>query len=232
MVAVEDISQAKRLAVLRRTFFHDVLNTAGCIQGYARYLATSDAGELEAHAELGRLADQLVEDIQAQRDLIYAELGDFQVQMAPVDVVALLQDIRLQYARHPVAEDRSIRLTAVWDGLVISDRQLLMRVLGNMLKNALEATGPCGVVSLGCTAQGNLVTFAVSNAEVMPEDVQLQIFQRSFSTKETNGRGVGTYSMKLFGERYLGGKVDFTSLDPDGTTFTLTIPKRPPAGGK
>ena len=60
---------------------------------------------------------------------------------------------------------------------------------------------------------------------VMPEDTQMQVFQRSFSTKAASGRGIGTHSMKLFGERYLGGKVAFTSRESEGTTFTLTLPK-------
>jgi len=45
MAAIEDISQPKRLAVLQRTFFHDVLNTAGCIHGYADYLASESREE-------------------------------------------------------------------------------------------------------------------------------------------------------------------------------------------
>jgi len=59
----------------------------------------------------------------------------------------------------------------------------------------------------------------------MPHNVQLQIFQRSFSTKAQTGRGIGTYSIKLLGEQYLGGKVEFTSREPDGTAFVLTLPK-------
>jgi sensor histidine kinase regulating citrate/malate metabolism len=59
----------------------------------------------------------------------------------------------------------------------------------------------------------------------MPKEVQLQIFQRSFSTKAQVGRGIGTYSIKLFAEQYLGGKVYFTSQEPDGTSFVLSIPK-------
>jgi signal transduction histidine kinase len=57
--------------------------------------------------------------------------------------------------------------------------------------------------------------------------IQLQIFQRFFSTKGP-GRGLGTYSMKLFGERYLKGKVDFSSQAPQGTTFTVTLRKAGP----
>jgi signal transduction histidine kinase len=59
----------------------------------------------------------------------------------------------------------------------------------------------------------------------MPEEIQLQVFQRSFSTKASSGRGIGTYSMKLLGEHYLGGKVAFTSREPEGTEFTVTLPR-------
>jgi sensor histidine kinase regulating citrate/malate metabolism len=114
----------------------------------------------------------------------------------------------------------------VWDGPLITDRRLLKRVLGNMLKNALEATPPHGTVKMSCEDDGDVVSFLVSNPAVIPNDVQLQVFQRSFSTKGEAGRGIGTYSMKLFGERYLGGEVDFVSREAEGTTFRLRLPKR------
>jgi len=227
LAAVEDIGQAKRLAVLQRTFFHDVLNTAGCIRGYAEFLEDEGAGNREVCGRLVPLSEQLIESIQAHRDLVFAESGDLRVHPAPLRTGQLLEDLRVQYTRHAVAEGRTVaRMKSAWDGTVTADRQLLLRVLGNMVKNALEATRPGGTVTLNCLDWGGEVTFAVHNAEVMPEEVQLQVFQRSFSTKSPKDRGIGTYSMKLFGERYLGGKVAFTSREPEGTTFTLTLPKK------
>ncbi len=49
------------------------------------------------------------------------------------------------------------------------------------------------------------------------------MFQRSFTTKG-EGRGLGTYSMKLLSERYLNGRVEFTSSPEHGTTFTAVYP--------
>jgi signal transduction histidine kinase len=57
----------------------------------------------------------------------------------------------------------------------------------------------------------------------MPADVQLQMFHRSFSTKG-KGRGTGTYSVKLLTEKYLQGRVAFTSTPASGTTFEVTLP--------
>lgn len=230
VVAVDDISQSKRLHVLQRTFFHDVLNTAGCIQGYAQYLQEEKAFDASACGRLAQLSDDLIQTIQAQRDLVIAEAGEFTTRPVPVRVRALVNRLRSQYAAHPVAEGRDIDCRDGWDGSVTADPQILMRVLGNMVKNALEATRPGEIVTIGCDDRGENAVFWVHNFGVMPEDVQLQVFHRSFSTKGEPGRGIGTYSMKLFGERYLGGKVEFTSQPQKGTTFTLSLPKKPAAG--
>ena len=62
------------------------------------------------------------------------------------------------------------------------------------------------------------------NGGVIPPEVQARIFQRSFSTKAARGRGLGTYSMKLLGERYLGGEVSFVSTPETGTVFSIRLP--------
>lgn len=224
-----DISDQKRLAVLTRTFFHDVLNTAGGIRGFTELLRETVAGQSEDKSELAELqglADLLIEEIQVQRDLIYAESGELELESAPVHVLVLLARLQVLYSTHPVARDRQLVLAETWPGSLETDQRLLGRVLGNMIKNALEATGPGGTVTVRCCEEpSGDVVFSVHNVGVMPEAIQMQVFQRSFSTKAASGRGIGTHSMKLFGERYLGGKVEFTSREPEGTTFTLTLPR-------
>jgi sensor histidine kinase regulating citrate/malate metabolism len=69
------------------------------------------------------------------------------------------------------------------------------------------------------------VRISVNNSRVMPRHVQLQIFNRSFSTKGA-GRGIGTYSMKLLGESYLKGRVGFRCEEAFGTTFFIDLPER------
>ena len=56
--------------------------------------------------------------------------------------------------------------------------------------------------------------FRVHNPGVMSAEVQGQIFHRAFSTKGEEGRGIGTYSIRLFTEQYLQGHVRFTSNEP------------------
>ena len=84
---------------------------------------------------------------------------------------------------------------------LISDQNLLHRVISNLLKNALEASDPGECVTLGCTFDDREARFRVHNPQAMPREVQLQVFQRSFSTKGA-GRGLGTYSIRLLTKRY------------------------------
>ena len=104
-----------------------------------------------------------------------------------------------------------------------TDPVLLKRILGNMIKNALEAVLAKERVTLNCVVNQGSVRIVVHNPGSMPAAVRKQIFQRSFSTKG-KGRGLGTYSMKLLGEKYLNGKVTFTTSKEKGTSFSLELP--------
>ena len=104
----------------------------------------------------------------------------------------------------------------------VSDATLLRRILGNMLKNALEASLQGDTVTLGADTSNSQLNLWVHNPAVIPDEYQQRIFQRDFSTKGT-GRGLGTYSMQLL-SRLLSGDVDFISETGNGTRFTLTLP--------
>jgi sensor histidine kinase regulating citrate/malate metabolism len=91
-----------------------------------------------------------------------------------------------------------------------------------MIKNALEASLPDATVTISCAKSGEKIRFSVHNTTFIPRDIQLQLFKRSFTTKGV-GRGLGTYSMKLLGEKYLKGKVGFESTEQNGTTFFIEI---------
>jgi hypothetical protein len=212
-------------------FFHDALNTAGAIRGYLQLLAEELCGHGSYGEELRQLAElseQLVEEIESQRDLVYAEAGDLAVRPQVLSVRPFLENLRALYAGHGVAAGRQIEIGEAWNGQIVTDGRLLARVLGNMIKNALEAAAAGEAVTLRAVDYGDAVEFSVHNLAVMPEQVQLQVFKRSFSTKAEAGRGIGTHSMKLFGERYLGGRVGFTSRHPEGTTFHVRLPKAIP----
>ena len=226
---VEDISHEKRRKVLERIFFHDVLNTAGGVRGMAEILKeeedTEEATELIDMIEMA--ANTLIEEINTQRALSAAETGDLTVEPEEIHVNGLLKEVSDLYENHEVSQDRHIVIqTDKKDTVFTTDLTLVRRVLANMLKNALEAISTGETVTIGGGTKENSVKLWVHNEGHMPRTSQLQVFQRSFSTKGT-GRGLGTYSIKLLTERYLQGTASFTSTEADGTTFHISLPTQP-----
>jgi len=221
---VQDISHEKRRLALERTFFHDVLNTAGGLRGFVELLLESEPEEVpEVANTVNRISRQLIEEIEAQRSLLAAEANRLSVNLVELDTKEILEELVVVYRRHEAAEGKKIEIAADCESSTFrSDHTLLQRILGNMLKNALEATSAKEKVTLGARGDGDRVELWVHNPTSMPRDVQLQVFERSFSTKGA-GRGIGTYSMRLLASKYLGGAVDFTTSEADGTTFRVRL---------
>lgn len=231
LLTLLDIRDEKRRQALERIFFHDVLNTAGGIHGLVSLLADDrDSGAMDSSVKaLEQLSTQLIEEIKSQRDLVAMEQGDLAVEPAPVfsrDVLDVLVD---GYRQGELAARHRVNLSLDGPNLCfVTDARLVRRVVGNMIKNAIEACPDGGTVRVTCEGGAGTIRIHVHNPSVMPRSVQLQVFQRSFSTKGA-GRGIGTYGMKLLTERYLGGRVSFTSSEAAGTTFTAEYPLELPA---
>ena len=228
--AVMNIEDEKRRAMLERTFFHDILNTAGIIRGAVELLPTTEEPETTQQLQgmLLSATRRLIGEIEMQNELVAAEQGELQLAYENIEARTFLHELARIYTKHKVAIKRHIEVTPVAEEIVFqSDSRMLARVLGNLIKNALEASRPGETVTLHCGRVGDAVRFLVHNPSVMRPEVQEQIFQRSFSTKG-EGRGIGTYSIKLLTEQYLHGKVAFKSKAGEGTTFIVTYPLRPP----
>jgi K+-sensing histidine kinase KdpD len=225
LFAITDISHEKRRRALERIFFHDVMNTAGGLNLYLEIFEKATPQEQEDFkSTMGVLTRKLIDEIKAQRDLAAAENNEMKVNPAAIDSLNFIHEQCDIYRHLTIAENITIQIDSNAARVtLISDTTILGRVLGNMIKNAVEASLKEKTVIVGCTQRTGQVEFWVHNSSFMLRDVQLQMFQRSFSTKGSN-RGLGTYSMKLLGERYLHGKVEFTTSQEEGTTFRLTVP--------
>jgi signal transduction histidine kinase len=223
--AIQDISDEKRRAVLERMFFHDILNLVSGLSGLVEAWPDLKDQEDEILSTTQGLVRELVEQIQAGRALAAAERGDLDVQMRAVEVRPLLMRLRERHSFDGSAAGKRIVIAEIaGEPVVFSDEVLLARVLGNLVKNALEASKPGETVTIRFENGATGAAFSVHNPGVISEEVRCQLFQRSFSTKPGRGRGIGLYSVKLLAERYLGGSVSFCSSPEQGTVFTVTLP--------
>jgi signal transduction histidine kinase len=227
VVSMQDIGSEKRKRNLERIFFHDILNMAGGLNGLMNLLGDmenkNEAGELISLAE--KSSRNIIDEIESYRLLVSAESGDLTLSITGFDAAELVDECVQNIRYHVISRDRDIIFENGSDKVeIFTDRLLLSRILINMLKNAMEASGPGSAVTAGFeVTNSSSVRFLVRNSSVMTVDTQQQVFQRSFSTKDLR-RGLGTYSMKLLGENYLKGKVGFISNENEGTVFFIDLP--------
>lgn len=223
LLLVHDVTVEHRRAALERTFFHDINNMLTVLVQSCDVLALRDKSEL---AEvISGTANLLHREVAIQQYLSSVDTGQYRPIWCTCNVTKVVVQLRQFFARHPVAEGKMIEYAEPVPDLVLTtDISALLRVVSNMVLNALEATGDGGIVRVWVEHQAGQVAFCVWNQAAIPDEIRRRLFQRNFSTKAKAGRGIGTFSMKLLGEEVLGGRVTFTSSEKKGTVFRFSHP--------
>ncbi len=234
LLFIQDITNQQQWEALGRVFFHDLNNIICGLMGTSEILL--DQIKDENHETVRRIHQfslRLAREVQMQKHLAQAWDADYQPMIQPITVERLFDELSVSFADHPAARHRTIDFIDRHQQTAFNtDFCMVMRVLGNMVTNALEATDKDGAIKVWCTLEDRQPSFYVWNHQAVPAEVTARIFQRNISTKAASGRGLGTYSMKLFGETFLNGKIDFTTSASEGTTFCFSLPRSPLEGGR
>lgn len=226
VVSFTDNSDNIRKRMLERTFFHDIMNTAGALKGIVGLLKDDVPDIVKPELEFVEESFKyLVEEIQAQKYMMDAEDDQLVLEITAMETTDIFKSVSKLYEGHDITANKTIQLDSHCASKnIYTDQRILRRILGNMIKNALEATEERGQITLGCdTDRDQWIKLWVHNDQYMDVRVQNLVFHRSFSTKG-DGRGLGTYSIKLFGEKFLRGKVGFLTNEEEGTTFYIKLP--------
>jgi signal transduction histidine kinase len=220
----ERLRQLERLATAGRmsaTLAHEINNPLESLANLL-YLVRDevqkpDAQELltQAEAQVQRLTDI----VQRTLDMFRGSLQTPQVLDLGDLVRDLLTGLTLpQHARL----DRSIE-----EGLCVKAIPgELRQVLFNLLTNAAHFTRPGTPVTLTVRRNGNFAEIRVRDeGEGISESSRARLFQPFFTTRKSEGTGIGLWLSKEMIER-AGGRLSFAS-DPavaPGTEFTATLP--------
>lgn len=233
LLFLQDITHQQQWEALGRVFFHDLSNIIYALVGSSEILLNrASESNREAAQRIHRLSLRLAKEVQMQKHLTQMADSDYQPMIQALTVEQIFSELHASFVNHPASKRRSI----IFDDRSLlqsfqSDFFLVVRVLTNMVTNALEATDKGHSIKVWAIADDQRLRFFVWNHRTIPEKVAKRIFQRNISTKAQFGRGVGTYSMKLFGETFLNGRVGFTTSKSEGTTFCFSLPRWSPKQG-
>ncbi len=108
---------------------------------------------------------------------------------------------------------------------IVSDPDLLKRILTNLINNAVQAMTKGGKLSIYVTREGNNSILAVEDTGIgIPEDIKPKIFTPLFTTK-SKGQGFGLAAAKRMVEA-LSGSIAFESKAGKGTKFAISLPDK------
>lgn len=224
----KDISDSKRKASFERVFLHDIMNLASGIYSVMDLIKDGNIKDVpdDMFMLLHQSSGSMIKEIGDYRTFAMAENRELTIVPDILNSNGVLGELLTLYSCY--AEKRGVELV-IREGSesveFICDKSVLSRVLSAMIKNAVEASVSGDLITMWAESSDGQLRFSVHNPSAMPEDVQLQVFKRAFTTKRS-AAGLGTYSMKLLGESYLSGEVTFSSDEDSGTIFTISLPKQ------
>ncbi|THB81016.1 MAG: sensor histidine kinase [Desulfobacteraceae bacterium] len=224
LIFASDVTQQQFWTNLERVFFHDISNTITSLFGNA-YLLEQKIPDQPELQQIMKAVERLWGEVSFQKSLSRHKDSPYLIKKTRTSLTKIQDELEMIVTGHQALKNKN--LLQNWpehDHEMETDPLLVSRILGNMVINALEATPENGSVIVNADWRAGRVTFEVWSETFIPEDIQKRIFQRHFSTKGDFGRGLGTYSMKLFGEKYLNGRVSFKSTRDNGTVFTFCMP--------
>jgi PAS domain S-box-containing protein len=221
---LEDISERKQI---ERIFFHDIINTAGNLNNFIELIDPESIKNQETRQYLeivASISNRIVDEIRTHKHLLTSDISKINLRLTEIGSLDFFESICNYFNRADLLSTKTISISPESKNVLFeSDETVLGRVLNNMLKNAIEASNDYDNIGLYCGLVNEMVSFSVHNSTYIPKDIQLQLFNRSVSTKGA-GRGLGLYSMKILTEMYLKGNISFQSTKEEGTTFTVSYP--------
>ena len=236
-VLEEDLKRTDRLALmgtLAAGLAHEIKNPLGGIKGAAQLLRRTGRGD----PSVAEFTDIMIREVDRVNQLI-EQLLDLSrpadLDLAPVNIHEILDSVLLLEGQTVAA--REIQLRKRFDPSlppVRADRAQLTQVFLNLVKNAFQAMGQSGALTVTTRLETDYrvrdqnqasnrfiwVEIADQGAGIRDEDLP-QIFSPFFTTK-TGGTGLGlAICYRIINEH--GGTIRVESAEGKGSTFKVSL---------
>ena len=237
---LRDITELKRVEQVKAQFVnmvaHELRAPLAAIDGY---LALMQEGIVQDPAKQGEMVGRSRERLKALLDLVSdllnvarMEAGTVRREIVPrslADAIGEVVDIMT-----PLAANRQVSFQlSVPDHLppVEADREELIRLLNNLVSNAIKYNREGGEIRITGEREGPYVRVSVADTGIgISEDGLQRLFSEFFREKRSENRyvtgtGLGLSIVKRILDFYHG-RVEAQSTLGEGTTFTIWLPRK------
>jgi two-component system, OmpR family, sensor kinase len=234
----QTLERLEKLFTTQRRFLADVsheLRTPLTVikgnVGLIRRAGEADEESLESiEAEVDRLT-RMVGDLLL---LAQVESGRLPLELVTVELDTVLLEV-YQQVRLLAGERIQLKLVEIDQVQILGDRDRIKQVILNLLANAVQYTQSGGVVTIILRKVDKQAQLIVKDngPGIPPEDLP-HIFERFYRGEKSRRRSKGTgfglgLSIAYWIVRSHGGMIEVTSVEGQGTTFTVWLPLPEPS---
>lgn len=226
------LAQSERESAWRemaKQIAHEIKNPLTPMKLNVQHLQRTFAEGKEDPEMLKRISDTLIEQIDSL-SAIAREFSDFAKMPQPrhnrINLVSKLNNLQQLFESTDSAKIH-IDMGKHKKVYVMADKEQLMRVFINLVKNGLQSIpeGREGQIriKLETETRGKVMVSVSDNGKGIPEEIRDNLFQPNFTTK-SGGMGMGlaiTYNII----RSMGGRIWYDTVLHQGTTFHVELPE-------
>jgi len=180
------------------------------------------------HDEVKRLS-RMVESMLSVSKL---ESNEFTLKPEPFNLREMVLSVVLsQEQRIEKKQINIIGLDQIPDVTVTADRDLIYRVIYNLVDNAVKFTDESGSIDFAIKFDSKTVSFRIKNTgKGIPENELPYVFDRFYKVDKSRSAnkestGLGLYIVKTIIKNH-GGVIAVSSIENQFTTFEFTLPNR------
>jgi two-component system nitrogen regulation sensor histidine kinase NtrY len=215
---------------MARQVAHEVKNPLTPMKLSVQYLLKAwEDGKPDFDDRLRRFRDAMLDQIETL-SAIASEFSYFaklpETHPVQLDLILLVDNCVAFFRNNEEGVAISLETGNLTQALVRVDRDQMLRVFNNLIRNALQAipSGREGKVVIRMFTKGDHIWVEVAdNGMGIPADIREKIFAPNFTTKGS-GMGLGLAMTRTILEN-VDGVIDFTTEDGQGTTFRIRLPK-------
>jgi CheY-like chemotaxis protein/HPt (histidine-containing phosphotransfer) domain-containing protein len=210
---------------------HDLktpLNSIIAVPRLLREKQRLDPEDEELLTIIERAGYRILSMVNLSLDLFKMEQSTYRFRPHAVDLMDLLGKLSGDLRRH-AGSRKVIFQVQPWHEprvYVWAEELLCYSILGNLMKNALEASPDEGCVSMRISREGDQVSLHMHNQGAVPELVRERFFEKYSTAGKADGSGLGTYSARLMA-RAQGGDIEMQTSEQEGTTLVLRLQAAP-----
>jgi signal transduction histidine kinase len=221
--------RAKELQAFIDDLSHEMNTPLTSIQGYSEFLLNANALEeqkrtaaLYIHSEARRIRDMFSKLMV----LSFAREHNIEREQCPCE--ELVEEVRQAF--HPELIKQNINFTKEISADYLKvDKTLFHMLLGNLIKNSLQAMETGGSIHVKIYNQEDLSKIIVRDTGMgIPEDKLKQVTKPFYRidnsrSRKTGGAGLGLSICSKIVELH-SGSMDIQSIQGEGTAVTITLP--------